>query len=206
MSSPQLLTIPCKVKFDKGQIFLDSVIAEGDYGSVYRATFQVDGSAGECVAKCCSKSSVNLPRLMFFRREAVLHARVSSGEGIVTLYDIFEDESFIWIIMQYYPEGDLWEAIIDGRFEGQDDRIRAIFRKILEAVAFCHSKKVYHRDIKPENILLDENKTKAVLADFGLASGVEISGEMRCGSSYYMSPGSHISSVLCFAYMPEIFV
>lgn len=126
---------------------------------------------------------------MFFRREAVLHARVSSGKGIASLYDIFEDESFIWIIMRYYSEGDLWNAIVNGHFKERDELIRVVFSKILSAVAYCHSKSVYHRDLKPENILLDEYGTKPVLADFGLSSGVKISGEMRCGSSYYMSPG-----------------
>ncbi|GJJ11190.1 hypothetical protein Clacol_005422 [Clathrus columnatus] len=171
----QLPLVPCKVKFEKGEILLHSVLSEGDYGCVYRGTFYVNGGTGECAAKCCLKSSVSLPRLMFFRREAVLHAHVSSGEGIVKLYDIFEDESFIWIIMKYYPEGDLWKAIVDGRFVGRDEYIRSIFSRILKAVAYCHSQTVYHRDIKPENILLDENGTKVFLADFGLASGVKCS-------------------------------
>lgn len=188
-SSVQLPSVPYKVNFDKGQIFLRSVISEGDYGCVYRGIFRVKGSRGECAAKCCLKTSISLHRLMFFRREAVLHARVSSGKGIASLYDIFEDESFIWIIMKYYPEGDLWNAIVNGHFKERDELIRVVFSKILSAVAYCHSKSVYHRDLKPENILLDENGTKPVLADFGLSSGVKISGEMRCGSSYYMSPG-----------------
>lgn len=40
--------------------------------------------------------------------------------------------------------------------------------EIVEALEYCHAKKVVHRDLKPENILLDE-KFHIKLTDFGTA-------------------------------------
>ena len=40
--------------------------------------------------------------------------------------------------------------------------------QVLNAVAFCHSRKVMHRDLKPQNILIDL-KGNIKIADFGLA-------------------------------------
>ncbi|KAH8033020.1 hypothetical protein HPB51_005042 [Rhipicephalus microplus] len=41
-------------------------------------------------------------------------------------------------------------------------------KQILEAILFCHQRRVLHRDLKPQNLLIDEKGTIKV-ADFGLA-------------------------------------
>ena len=34
---------------------------------------------------------------------------------------------------------------------------RRMFKQIVSAVAYCHSKRVVHRDLKAENLLLDSS-------------------------------------------------
>jgi serine/threonine protein kinase len=67
---------------------------------------------------------------------------------------------------------------------------RRIFRKLVEAVAYCHSKKVIHRDIKHKNILLDQDLNPKLI-DFGLSNYSKDEGEMRstfCGTPAYAAP------------------
>ena len=74
---------------------------------------------------------------------------------------------YLFIQMEYckttlravIDEGNLWTRPVDIHF---------LFRQILEALAYMHSRGVIHRDLKPANIFLDaEGNIK--IGDFGLA-------------------------------------
>ena len=69
--------------------------------------------------------------------------------------------------MSYCPNGDLLSLIKKLK---QFSLEKAVFysAEIVEALEYCHGKKVIHRDLKPENILLDE-KFHIKLTDFGTA-------------------------------------
>lgn len=76
---------------------------------------------------------------------------------------------------------------------GDDARINALFRKILDAVAYIHEEGVVHRDLKPKNILFDSDDDIFV-SDFGLGRRLDsestrytASGE-GAGSPKYMAP------------------
>lgn len=45
--------------------------------------------------------------------------------------------------------------------------------QILQAICFCHQRRVLHRDLKPQNLLVDQNGA-IKLADFGLARAIGI--------------------------------
>ena len=180
------------------RIELVAILGEGSYGCVYRAIIHENGTQKLCAVKCLSKANIDPYHLMCQRREIVLHKQVSDGEGIVSLYEAFEDSDYQWLVLEYSSDGDLWERISEGCYTGNDDSIRDVFGQILAAVEYCHSKHVFHRDLKPENVLLTEGGRKVLLADFGLASGSRVSNELRCGSPWYMSPGTWSLSLLSF--------
>lgn len=69
-----------------------------------------------------------------------------------------------------------------------------MFLQIIDAVEFCHENGVFHRDLKPENILCNQDGTRVVLADFGLATRQSVSDDLGVGSGYYMSPGTYQNS------------
>ena len=57
---------------------------------------------------------------------------------------------------------------------------------LLEAVAFCHDRRVAHRDLKPENLLLlsETDDSSIKIADFGFAKVVKepMSLKTQCGT------------------------
>lgn len=46
--------------------------------------------------------------------------------------------------------------------------IKSYMYQLLEAMLFCHQRRVFHRDLKPQNLLIDKDGVLKV-ADFGLA-------------------------------------
>merc|ERR1719223_1920764 len=95
------------------------------------------------------------------------------------------------MIMEEMKGGDLLERIYKVEIFCEQDA-RRLARKLLEAIRFCHKKKVAHRDIKPENILLTSKKsdTDIRLADFGCAKFITGPNCLKtlCGSTCYAAP------------------
>lgn len=71
-----------------------------------------------------------------------------------------------------------------------ESSIRDIFKKIVEAVKYCHDHNIMHRDLKPENILVNVDReglvTNLKLADFGQASKIY---KNTVSSSYFGTRG-----------------
>ena len=93
---------------------------------------------------------------------------VSGQAHVIELFDVFETNSFIFLVFQLLRKGELFDYITEVVKFGEK-QTRAIMRALFEAISFLHSKNIIHRDIKPENILLDE-KLNIYLSDFGFAT------------------------------------
>ncbi|KAG9070545.1 hypothetical protein KI688_008083 [Linnemannia hyalina] len=107
---------------------------------------------------------------------------------VIRLYDVYETEKELFLIMEYVSGGELFEYLVN---KGRLDEPEALrfFQQIIVGLAFCHKRKVCHRDLKPENLLLDHRRNVKI-ADFGMAS-LQKSGrllETSCGSPHYASP------------------
>ncbi|TDL13888.1 kinase-like protein, partial [Rickenella mellea] len=90
---------------------------------------------------------------------------------ILTLHDVLDEEheDLVFLITDYC-ETDLLTALKSNQIGGEIEKIKSIYLQLLDAAEACHNLGVYHRDIKPENILLTNDGTKVVLADFGFAT------------------------------------
>lgn len=161
----------------------------GSFGLVFKAQ---DVLTGEFVAlKCLTKSSaspINLPVAVDDRsEELVIHSHIGSHSNIVNLLHHFETEHHVYLVLEYCPHGDLYEAIRAGSSPKETERVRDALLQLIDAVEYMHSRGVYHRDIKPENIFLSEDRALK-LGDFGLATRESISYESAVGSDRYMAP------------------
>lgn len=120
------------------------------------------------------------------RREVLIHKELNHP-NIIKLYNFFESQRHIYLILEYIPGGNLYDFM---KLKSMDDQqILKIFKDIMRAVLFLHSKKIFHRDIKPENVLIDSQKNFK-LCDFGFSALFD-NGENRqtlCGTKEYLAP------------------
>jgi len=71
----------------------------------------------------------------------------------------------------------------------KEDVAKSVFKQIIEAIKYCHSKRILHRDIKLDNILLSlEGVVK--ICDFGVSKIVNPGERMteQCGTPAYIAP------------------
>ena len=96
-------------------------------------------------------------------------------------------------VMQYYPDGNLSNAIKQGLTAEQKEDIAT---QLLEGIDFLHKHKVVHRDLKPSNILIVKHGGKVIplITDFGLSKaagvvdGSVFSNSFGAGTPRYSSP------------------
>ncbi|KAK4048528.1 Serine/threonine protein kinase [Microbotryomycetes sp. JL201] len=139
--------------------------------------------------KCLNKVGLDSRQRSFQRREILLHGMASEHDNVVTLHNVIEEDTCIYVVLQFCDEGDLFGMITERqRYLGDDELIRNVFLQIVDAVEFCHQRNIYHRDLKPENVLCLDDGRRVVLADFGLATSERTSSDFGCGSTFYMSP------------------
>lgn len=73
--------------------------------------------------------------------------------NVLKLYGIFDEDDYIYLILEYMEEGTLYYQLKRKKVLKQGDASRKL-RDILEGMAYLHAQKIAHRDIKPENIVI----------------------------------------------------
>jgi len=110
--------------------------------------------------------------------------KISQHPNIIKLYDIFENENYIYIIMEYCSGGDLLSYFEYHEYELPETKVCEIIHKLSMAVYYLHSYGIVHRDLKPENILMTDLSATADirLLDFGLSKIV--GNDEKCTEPY----------------------
>lgn len=90
--------------------------------------------------------------------------------NICKLYEVFEDDDNIFLVMDLCRGGELFDRIAEGDLGGEA-QVAKLIRQLSHAVRYCHDRGIIHRDIKPENILFvsSDSDAPAKLIDFGIA-------------------------------------
>lgn len=93
------------------------------------------------------------------------------------MHEMFEDASFVYLVMDLHEGGTLNELleISKSTFKRLNEKIAlTIIEQVLLALDFIHKRGIIHRDIKLDNILInsiseDPQDIEVVISDLGVA-------------------------------------
>ncbi|ONK12002.1 serine/threonine-protein kinase [Streptomyces sp. MP131-18] len=181
------------VRLLNGRYRLGAVVGRGGMGTVWHATDEVLGRA-------VAVKELRLPpgvddaerKRMITRtlREAKAIATIRS-RGVVTIYDVVDEGSRPWIVMELI-EGRSLADIIRNDGPMPPRRAAEIGLAVLDVLRAAHAAGILHRDVKPSNVIIADEDNRVVLTDFGIA---KVEGDpsitstgMLVGAPSYISP------------------
>jgi chitodextrinase len=107
-------------------------------------------------------------------RQAAAMAR-STGrlthDGIITVYDVFEDRDRVWVITQLVAGRTLAEDVA-AKGPWNPDRVTLLGVRLCESLAAAHLAQLVHRDVRPSNVLIADGGG-AMLSDLATSTAVE---------------------------------
>ncbi len=177
-----------------GKYDIHSVIAEGGFGVVYRATHR---TLQKSVAIKVLKTPPSLAEShrkefidkFFFEARVIAHLE---HPGIVRILDfggglLPAGGAAPWIVLEWI-DGHTLDAVLEKRRNRAGcppaDAL-ALLRPVFEALAFAHGEGVVHRDLKPANIMLSKARGhfETKLLDFGIAKAMELDETVSSGQT-----------------------
>ena len=148
---------------------IDAELGRGAMGVVYRAR---DPNLDRTVAiKMVSLAGLDLEAEREYRKRLVVEGQAAgrlSHPGLVTMFDVREDEAEPYLVMEYVKGQSLQELVSRENRTLPLSTTLQLVQEIADALHYAHAQGVIHRDIKPANILVDDNG-HANIADFGTA-------------------------------------
>ncbi|WP_370221632.1 Stk1 family PASTA domain-containing Ser/Thr kinase [Cytobacillus sp.] len=124
-----------------------------------------------------------------FHREAQ-SATSLAHPNIVNIYDVGEEDSIYYIVMEYVDGQTLKQYIQQNSPIRIDDALE-IMKQLTSAISHAHQNHIIHRDIKPHNILIDRHGNVKI-TDFGIAMALSATSITQTnsvlGSVHYLSP------------------
>ncbi|MGG0718877.1 Stk1 family PASTA domain-containing Ser/Thr kinase [Robertmurraya massiliosenegalensis] len=124
-----------------------------------------------------------------FHREAQ-SATSLAHPNIVNIYDVGEEDSIYYIVMEYV-DGQTLKQYIQQHSPVRVETVLDIMQQLTSAISHAHQNHIVHRDVKPHNILVDrEGNVK--ITDFGIAMALSATSITQTnsvlGSVHYLSP------------------
>ncbi|HEV2286492.1 MAG TPA: protein kinase, partial [Steroidobacteraceae bacterium] len=149
-------------------------------------------SAGSLVAlKVARDRHEHEPTDIFgrFLQEYEIAQRIAAP-GVVRLYDLGVSDEHAWLVMEYFPKGDLRRRMRAAALGVREALLIAI--EVARALASVHAAGVLHRDLKPGNVMLRTDGSIALI-DFGLSKDTALAQDVTdsgiiFGTPHYMSP------------------
>jgi serine/threonine kinase 38 len=109
-----------------------------------------------------------------YKKNQILHVRAERDvlseakiPWVVELKYSFQDEIYLYLVMEFCPGGDLMSLLINKDILSEEEA-RFYIAELILSVENVHKLKCIHRDLKPDNILIDK-QGHLKLSDFGLS-------------------------------------
>lgn len=144
--------------------------------------------------KCIKREGLNADDMEALIAEVTI-LREMHQPNIMTLYDVFEEPRYYYLVTEFMAGGELFDRIVEKNYYNEKEA-RDLTKILLGAIKYCHDANIVHRDLKPENLLLTSQTDDAniKLADFGFAKLVELRADGQgslttaCGTPGYVAP------------------
>eukprot|EP00035_Acanthoeca_spectabilis_P007578 m.138434 g.138434 ORF g.138434 m.138434 type:complete len:612 (-) comp14001_c0_seq9:437-2272(-) len=171
---------PCKQTV--GGYALNWILGEGAFSTVWKAIGPTNKSV---IVKCVEV----LPRYQAkgegrYLSEAEVMRRAHHPR-IVQLIDSWVTAESTFLVMEYLPDGDLFNALDEGVVSPEQSM--EYMCQAAQGLEYLHTEGIVHNDLKLENMLIGPEGIK--LCDFGLSGLIgEIRHGIAQGTSAYMAP------------------
>ena len=172
-----------------GKYVLIKEIGKGSFGTVYLAKYKNNQL---CAIKIISKN-LDKAKLDYLNTEIEI-MKLVKHINIIRLYEIFNDNSNFYLVMEYCNGMDLKKYLTKNYKDCKLPEIlcRNILKQLAEGMKYYNSKKIIHRDLKLENIMIcfdkNQNFPQIKIIDFGISKLKE--NEIDMAESIVGSPSN----------------
>lgn len=172
-----------------GRYEVERLVGSGGMGIVFKA-FDTELNRPVAVKLLAPHLAHSQSARERFSREARAAAGIVD-DHVVPIYNVEAEAESPFLVMQYVAGGSLQQRLDrDGPLELSE--VLRIGMQTALGLAAAHNQGLIHRDVKPSNVLLDEDVSRAVLTDFGLARADDeqqlTHSGYQPGTPQYMSP------------------
>ena len=115
-----------------------------------------------------------MKKVEMHKKNQVLHVKAeqevlskSDCPWIVELKYSFQDDDYLYLVMEFLPGGDLMSLLM-AKDILPEEQAKLYTAQMVLAIEAVHKLKCIHRDIKPDNVLIG-NDGHIKLSDFGLS-------------------------------------
>lgn len=67
--------------------------------------------------------------------------------NIIQLYEIIESPKYLFLVMEFLCEGELFDYIVKKKRMDEDEACK-VFDQVISGIEYCHKLKIVHRDLK----------------------------------------------------------
>ena len=142
-----------------------AIIGRGAFGEVHVCREKKTGKI-YAIKKIKKYILVIKNQIRHILNEQILMSKASSP-WIVELKASFQEDDYLYLVMEYLPGGDLMNLLIQ-KDTLTEKEAKFYIAELILAIESIHNLDCIHRDIKPDNVLIDKNG-HIKLSDFGLA-------------------------------------